>query len=220
MELADALKIADVCYDNLQYELENSEHDYSFDASKFNPEMYVGEAISENSLKVIENYVNQYGCRGMLMIGADAMKEANEVSVNLTGEKIITDSKQLDDPVKAFMTCMYISVRNYEYCADIVGPENVTPEMVFDCYLYGCGNLRKWLREDVEKNTPYESKTYSKDILYYGECLEPYMEALKKGLTDGSHDKFWQDTYYNGLWKKPDWSKVQASSEQGGIERE
>ena len=148
--------------------------------------------ISENSLKVIKDYVNKYGCRGMMMIGTDATKEANEVSMKLTGEAIIENSEELDNPVEALMTAMYIAVKNYEYCADIVGPENVTPEMVFDCYLYGCGNLRSWLREcmvDGQYDGSYQARNYSKKILYYGECLEPYKEALDSGLTDGSHDE-------------------------------
>ena len=219
IELADALNIADVCYDNLQYELENSNHSYDFDASKFSPEMYVGEAISENSLKVIEDFVNKYGCRGMLMIGPAAVAEANEVSKKLTGKEFVTDSKQLDDPVDAFMTCMYISVKNYEYCSSVVGAENVTPEMVYDCYLYGCGNVMKWLNNCMENgkyNGNYKPKSYSKDIMYYSECLEPYMDALQKGLTDGSHDKYWKDTYYNGLWKLPDWNEVESTAAEPG----
>lgn len=216
LELADALRIAEACYNNLTIELGSVDHDYSFDPDKFNCEMFVAEAMAENSLKVIKDYVNQYGCRGMMMIGSDATKEANMVSKDLTGNLIIEDSKELDNPVEAMMTAMYIAVRNYEYCADIVGPENVTPEMVFDCYLYGCGNLRSWLRECKESGKPYQSKTYSKKILYYGECLEPYKDALDEGLTDGSHDKIWQDTYYNHLWKVPDFSAEQTE----GIERE
>ena len=206
VEVDDMLKIAEACYNNLEIELENGNHDYTFDVSKFEPEMYVGEAIQESSLKYVVDYVNQYGCRGMFMIGADATKEANEVSRNLTGKDIIIDSKQLDNPVEAMMTCMYISVRNFEYCADIVGAENVTPNMVYDCYLFGCGNVRKWLREcmvDGEYNGGYKPQTYSQKVLYYGESLEPYNDALKQGLTNGEHDAYWQDLFVNRLWKLP-----------------
>jgi hypothetical protein len=139
-------------------------------------------------------------------MGAEAIDEANEVSMKLTGKKIIETVDDIYDPVKACMTCMYIAVRNYEYCYDIV-QDKVTPNMVFDTYLFGCGNVRKWLREDIQKGDKYEAKSYSKDVLYYGECVEEYKEALDKGLTDGSHDKYWQDTYYNGLWKLPNWNE-------------
>ena len=206
VEVADMLKIAEACYNNLEIELETANHDYSFDVSKFNPEMYVGEAIQESSLKYVVDYVNKYGCRGMLMIGTDAMEEAKEVSEVLTGKKVVSDSKELDNPVDAMMTCMYISVRNFEYCADIVGAENVTPNMVYDCYLFGCGNVRKWLRacmEDGKYNGGYNPQSYSQKVLYYGECLEPYNEALKQGLTNGEHDSYWQDLHVNRLWKLP-----------------
>lgn len=206
LEVADALKIAEACYNNLKIDLKKSNHAYKFDVSKFNPEMYVGEAIAENSLKYVENYVNQYGCRGMLMIGPAAMKEANEVAKNLTGSEFISDSSELDDPVKAFMMCMYISVRNYEYCADVVGAENVTPEMVFDCYLWGCGNVRSWLRDCKKAGVPYKAQTYSKKILYYGECLESYNDLLKQGVTQGEHDKYWTDLHVNNLWKLPNFN--------------
>ena len=207
VEVSDMLKIAEACYNNLGIELERADHDYSYDISKFNPEMYVGEAIQESSLKYVVDYVNKYGCRGMFMIGADATKEANEVSKALTGKEIISNSKELDDPVEAMMTCMYISVRNYEYCADIVGAENVTPDMVYDCYLFGCGNVRSWLRECMKNgkyNGNYKPQSYSQKVLYYGECLEPYNEALKQGLTNGEHDSYWKDLHVNRLWKLPD----------------
>ena len=218
VEVADMLKIAEACYNNLEIELENANHDYTFDVSKFEPEMYVGEAIQESSLKYVVDYVNQYGCRGMFMIGADATKEANEVSRNLTGKEIISDSKELDNPVEAMMTCMYISVRNFEYCADIVGAENVTPNMVYDCYLFGCGNVRSWLRDcmkDGKYNGNYKPQTYSQKVLYYGDCLEPYNDALKEGLTNGAHDSYWQDLFVNRLWKLPDF-QVESTE----IERE
>ena len=206
VEVDDMLKIAEACYNNLSIELETANHNYSYDISKFNPEMYVGEAIQESSLKYVVDYVNKYGCRGMFMIGADATKEANEVSKTLTGKEIISDSKELDDPVEAMMTCMYISVRNYEYCADIVGAENVTPNMVYDCYLFGCGNVRGWLRDCMKNgkyNGNYKPQSYSQKVLYYGECLEPYNDALKQGLTNGEHDSYWKDLHVNRLWKLP-----------------
>lgn len=207
VEVDDMLKIAEACYNNLGIELKTADHDYTYDISKFKPEMYVGEAIQECSLKYVVDYVNKYGCRGMFMIGADATKEANEVSKNLTGKEIISNSKELDDPVEAMMTCMYISVRNYEYCADIVGAENVTPNMVYDCYLFGCGNVRSWLRgcmKNGKYNGNYKPQSYSQKVLYYGECLEPYNKALKQGLTNGEHDSYWKDLHVNRLWKLPD----------------
>lgn len=206
VEVDDMLKIAEACYGNLEIELENANHNYDFDVSKFKPEMYVGEAIQESSLKYVVDYVNKYGCRGMFMIGTDATKEANEVSKKLTGKEIISDSKELDNPVEAMMTCMYISVRNFEYCAEIVGAENVTPNMVYDCYLFGCGNVRSWLRACMvngKYNGEYKPQTYSQKVLYYGECLEPYNDALKQGLTNGEHDSYWQDLHVNRLWKLP-----------------
>jgi len=217
VEVADMLKIAEACYNNLEIELETANHDYSFDVSKFNPEMYVGEAIQESSLKYVVDFVNKYGCRGMFMIGADAMEEAIEVSETLTGKKVVSSSKELDNPVDAMMTCMYISVRNFEYCADIVGAENVTPNMVYDCYLFGCGNVRKWLRacmEDGKYNGGYNPQSYSQKVLYYGECLETYNEALKQGLTNGEHDSYWQDLHVNRLWKLPNFeSEVENERE-------
>ncbi len=217
VEVADMLKIAEACYNNLGIELETANHDYSYDISKFNPEMYVGEAVQESSLKYVVDYVNKYGCRGMLMIGADATKEANEISKTLTGKEIISDSKELDNPVEAMMTCMYISVKNYEYCADIVGAENVTPDMVYDCYLFGCGNVRGWLKECMKNgkyNGNYKPQSYSQKVLYYGECLEPYNKALKQGLTNGEHDSYWKDLHVNRLWKLPNFEAESSGPQQ------
>lgn len=211
------LKIAEACYNNLEIELKNANHNYSFDISKFNPEMYVGEAIQESSLKYVVNYVNKYGCRGMFMIGTDATKEANEVSKKLTGKEIISDSKELDNPVEAMMTCMYISVRNFEYCADIIGAENVTPEMVYDCYLFGCGNVRKWLKAcmvDGKYNGGYKPQSYSQRVLYYGDCLEPYNDELKQGKTNGEHDSSWKKLHTEGLWLVPDFQSEATENER------
>ena len=227
IELADALKIANACYNNLIIEIERynekSTNDFSFDVDKFKGSMFTAEQIRESSLFLYvdegENIKNavDYGdrCRGPFKIGPAAIEEANEVSMKLTGEKVIRDERDLYDVVRACRACMYIAIKNYEYCAGVIG-DAVEPNMVFDAYLYGCGNVRSWLRdclEDGEYNGEYGPKTYSKDIMYYYSVVEPYWQKLLAGKTDGSHDKEWQNTYYNGLWQKPDWSKEVESSQ-------
>ena len=230
IELADALKIANACYNNLIIEIERynekSSNDYAFDVEKFKGSMFTAEQIRESSLilyvdegESIKN-AEDYGdkCRGPFKIGPDAIEEANEVSMKLTGEKVIRDERDLYDVVRACRACMYIAIKNYEYCAGIIG-DAVEPNMVFDTYLYGCGNVRSWLRnclENGEYNGEYNPKNYSKDVMYYYSVVEPYWQKLLAGITDGSHDKEWQNTYYNGLWQKPDWNKEVESSVEPG----
>jgi hypothetical protein len=38
---------------------------------------------------------------------------------------------------------------------------------------------------DGKYNGEYKPQTYSQKVLYYGECLEPYNDALKQGFTNG-----------------------------------
>ena len=218
IEIADALKIADACYSNIIKELTKyndsvpDSQDYSFDHTKFLSSMIIGEMIRECSGRV---YVKEgeditqspdYNdrCRGSFKIGPDAIKEANEVSRKLTGEDVIRTEEDLYDMVRACRACIYIAIKNYEYCAGVISAEDVNPNMVFDSYLWGCGNVRKWLRqciEDGEYNGGYKPKDYSVQLLYYGDCLEEYWQKILAGKTDGSHDKEWEDLYYEGLWK-------------------
>jgi len=188
--------------------------------------MFTGEQIRESSLREYvakgANIKNapDYGdlCRGSHKLGPDAIKEANEVSRRLTGEDVIRSEEDLYDLVRATRACMYIAIKNYEYCAGVISGESVEPNMVFDAYLWGCGNVRKWLREcveDGEYNGEYKPKDYSVDILYYGECLEEYWEKFLEGVTDGSHDKHWQDLHVNGLWKVDDYRESLKGTEPG-----
>lgn len=199
-ELDDSLFISYVCYNKLVNALNeynasvSADKQYSFDASKFNSTMFTAEQIRESSLKQTRNDINDL-CRGPFKIGPDAMKEANIVSKNLFGTEILESEEDLYNPVKSCMACMCIAVKNYEYCAGVTN--NVTPNMVYDTYLYGCGNIRKQLR-----NGTYSPTSYSKEILGYGEVLEDYLNSLMSGKTDGSHDSVWQDCYQQ-LWKVP-----------------
>lgn len=199
-ELDDSLFISYVCYNKLVNALNDynasvsADKQYSFDASKFNSTMFTAEQIRESSLKQTRNDINDL-CRGPFKIGPDAMKEANIVSKNLFGTEILESEEDLYDPVKSCMACMCIAVKNYEYCAGVTN--NVTPNMVYDTYLYGCGNIRKQLR-----NGTYSPTFYSREILGYGEVLEDYLNSLTSGKTDGSHDSVWKDCYQQ-LWKVP-----------------
>lgn len=199
-ELDDSLFISYICYNKLVNALNEynsnvpANKQYSFDASKFNSTMFTAEQIRESSLKQTRNDINDM-CRGPFKIGPDAMKEANIVSKNLFGTEILESEEDLYDPVKSCMACMCIAVKNYEYCAGVTN--NVTPNMVYDTYLYGCGNIRKQLR-----NGTYSPTSYSKEIIGYGEVLEDYFNSLMSGKTDGSHDSVWQDCYLQ-LWKVP-----------------
>lgn len=194
-ELDDSLFISYVCYNKVVKALNDynesvsADKRYSFDASKFNSTMFTGEQIRESSLKQTLNDFDDL-CRGPFKIGPDAIKEANIVSKNLFGTEIISTEEDLYDPVKSCMACVCIAIKNYEYCAGVTN--EVTPNMVFDTYLYGCGNIRKEL-----KNNSYEPKSYSKEIIAYGEVLEDYFNSLMKGETDGSHDRIWNSCYLN-----------------------
>ena len=130
----------------------------------------------------------------------------------MTGEKVIRTEEDLYDQVRATRACIYIAVKNYEYCSGIIGDE-VTPNMVFDSYLYGCGKVRGWLKECLDDNGKYDGsyspKSYSKDIMYYHSVLDEYWKNVTSGLTNGEHDSYWKDTDYNKLWKKPNWDEVE-----------
>lgn len=232
IEVSDALEIADACYSNIirelkEYNEESPDYaDYSFDYTKFNAAMFVGEEIRESSLREyvplggnIKNAADYDAlCRGSHKIGPDAIKEANEVSRKLTGEDVIRSEEDLYDLVRATRACMYIAIKNYEYCAGVISAEDVNPNMVFDAYLWGCGNVRKWLRECVENgeyNGGYKPKDYSIDILYYADCLEEYWEKILANITDGSHDRHWQDLHVNGLWKVDEYRESVKGSEPG-----
>ena len=217
VEHADMLKIAEACYNNLAIELKKGNHDYSFDISKFKPEMFVGIAYRESSLNYLVNNINAAGCRGLFRIGSGAVEDANEVAEKLTGEKIITKGKDLDDPVKAMMTAIYYSVKNYDYCANIIGAENVTKDMVLDFYNQGyvkSVNALKNCMDDGKYLGNYQPKNYSKEVLYYSGCFEEYNKFLKKGVTNGEHDSYWEDLMYNNLWKTPNFESESAEMQQ------
>lgn len=209
VELDDALKIADVCYDEIKDELktyaQTNPNKYSFDVSKFDSTMFVGEWIKESSLILTKKDIDD-ACRGPFKIGSDAILEANKVSKDLCGKEIIESENDLYDPVKACKACIYIAIKNYEYCQGVT--EEVSPEMVFDTYLFGCGNIRNELKRD-----DYQQKNYSKIILAYSQVLKEYQKEIENGNTDGSHDKFWSDCY-NKLNKVP--KQISSAEKQIG----
>ena len=47
------------------------------------------------------------------------------------------------------------------------------------------------------------------------ERLEEYWEKFLEGVTDGSHDKHWQDLHVNGLWKVDDYRESLKGTEPG-----
>lgn len=202
VEIADMLKISYVCYNELVRELnaynasvpESKRLD--FDVEKFNFAMFAGQGIKESSLVVPKNDQND-SCRGLYKIGDPAAEEANKISRKLTGKDILTSESDRYDPRTACMAAMYISVQNYEYVAGVETDKNIkqVANKVLDCYLMGCGNIRKDIR-----NNNFSANNYSKLILAYSECLNDYANALRQGLTDGSHDEYWSKCY-NGLNK-------------------
>lgn len=194
-ELADCLFISDVCYNKLMNALDEynqsvpDKNRYDFDASKFTPAMFTAEQIRESSLYKTKNDINER-CRGPFKIGAAAIEEANQVSQKLFGYNIIDSEEDLYDPAKSCMACMCIAVKNYEYCSGVIERNDVTPNMVFDCYLWGCGNIRSELRDNS-----YAPKAYSERIMDYGEVLDEYYKQIMNGQTNGSHDEFWSACY-------------------------
>ncbi len=222
IELADIVNIADTCFNNVMMELEeyNKNHpnsQLSYDASLFSSVYTAGRAIRESSLQL---YVQEgdditksvdYNdlCRGSFKIGPAAIEEANKISMKLTGEKVINSEADLYDPVTACRASIYIDIQNYEYMLHFGVPEDeIMDYYIIGSYLRGGPGVA---REVV--NGTYERWSYSKDIEYYTGTLEEYKENIEKGLTDGSHDRYWQETYQE-LWNLPDWSKVEAGQER------
>lgn len=194
-ELADCLFISDVCYNKLVKALNeynqsvSDKNRYDFDTSKFNAAMFTGEQIRESSLYKTNKDIND-ACRGPFKIGAAAIEEANQVSRKLFGYNIIDSEADLYDPAKSCMACMCIAVKNYEYCSGVIDKNDVTANMVFDCYLWGCGTIRSELKENS-----YAPKAYSDRIMDYGEVLDEYYKQIMNEQTDGSHDEFWRACY-------------------------
>lgn len=198
-EMDDALYIANVCYNNVSEELKNynktaSENDrYAFDTTKFTPEMFVGQWERESSLLVNKEDIDKENHKGPFQFGPEAIKEVNEVSMNLTGELIFETEDDLYDPVKACRAAMYFSIKNYQYLADANKDKDITANMVFDTYLFGCGNIRGQL-----SNGTYSPYLYSQHILGYSEVFGEYAQQLKQGKTNGLHDEYWRKCV-NGL---------------------
>ena len=139
------------------------------------------------------------------------------LGTKLTGEDVIRTEEDLYDVVRSARACMYIAIKNYEYCYGVVG-DAVTPNMVFDAYLFGCGNVRGSLKKCVvngEYNGEYDPKNYSVDILYYSKCLDKYYKKVKNGETDGSHDKHWIELHTDGLWKDKEHREFSEAVEMG-----
>lgn len=207
LTLDSALEISRYNYYNLVEELQaynkncQKGQEYNFDSSMFDLNTFVGLQIRESSLQLNDKNDGHY--KGGFKIGDDAAKEANEVAINLTGKPIFETEADRENPVKASKACMYISVKNYEYLHDHINKLNsennthlkVTPEMVIDTYLMGCGNMMKELRT-IKSSDEYSKKYYSIDINAYANILEPYSTALfEEGLIEEEHDDERKATY-------------------------
>lgn len=192
IEEADSLYISYVCYNKIMQELEsyNSKvskaNQYAFDESKFSPAVFTAQQFTESSLFLKKDDINKM-CKGSFQISDVAADEANEVAMKLTGKKVIETVDDLYDPVKACRACIYISIKNYQYVKTATENVNVSPEMVIDTYFWGCGNIRKWVREGT-----YSKQDYANRVLSYKEAFEKYLSALENNKTDGSHDEYWQ----------------------------
>lgn len=166
---------------------------YNFDVNKFNYATFVGVQIRESSLKVNDKKDGE--CKGCYKIGDSATKEANDVAIKLTGKPIIITDKDYNDPIKSNKACMYIYIKNYEYVYDYINNNNlntkITPQMIIDEYLFGCGNIFKEL-----KGNGYTQKQYSKDILEYEKILTPYgKELFVGGLINQEHKEEYSKIY-------------------------
>ncbi len=207
LSLDSALEISRYNYHNLVGELEEYNkackkgEEYNFDTSMFDLNTFVGLQIRESSLQLNDKNDGHY--KGGFKIGDDAAIEANEVAINLTGKPIFETKADREDPIKASKACMYISVKNYEYLHDHINKLNsknnveleVTPEMVIDTYLMGCGNMMKELN-DIKSSDEYTKKYYSVDINVYANILKPYSTALfEEGLIEEQHDDERKATY-------------------------
>lgn len=207
ISLDSSIEISKYNYQNLKKELAaynktaSGSKKYNFNPTMFDYATFVGLQIKESSLKL--NDPNDTACKGGFKLGSAAIKEANEVSLNLTGEKIIETEADLNDPIKSSKACMYVFVKNYEYLHDEI--ENnalsakVSTQMVVDEYLFGCGNLFKELNGDG-----YTQKTYSKIISDYAQIVRPFADFLEtENLTKEQKDKERRATF-NKLYQVPE----------------
>ncbi|MBP3619640.1 MAG: hypothetical protein J6J24_03160 [Clostridia bacterium] len=207
LSLDSALEISHYNYEQLKKELAqynktaSEKNKYNFNPSMFDSSIFVGVQVRESSL--ILNDADDKSYKGGFKIGADALKEANEVSIALTGQPVALSEEDLNDPIKSSKACMYCYVKNYEYLHDEINNKDlnvkVTDEMVIDEYLFGCGNLFKELN-----GNGYVQKTYSKIILDYAEILRPYNETILKGNASEEELAQQRRATYNKLYKVPE----------------
>lgn len=199
IKLDSALEISRYNYLNTIVELRkynetaSEEEKFNFNTNMFNPSTFVGVQIRESSLMVYQHLNSEY--QGGFKIGPEAMEEANEVAIKLTGKPILESQNDLYDPIKSNKACMYIFIKNYEYVYDCINNNNLNYEvdakMVIDEYLFGCTNIMNEL-----KNGSYYQKEYSKDVLEYAKILQPYLiELFERGLIDEEHDEYRTQIY-------------------------
>lgn len=193
IEEADSLYISYVCYNKIMQELDDynskvpKEKRLDFDKNKFSPAVFTAQQFTESSL-ILTNKDMGKMCKGSFQISDVAGVEANEISMKLTGKNVIETVDDYYDPVKACRVCIYISIKNYQYIKSAKENVSVSPEMVIDTYLWGCGNIRRWVREGT-----YSKQDYANRVLSYREPFEKYLSALENNKTDGSHDEYWQN---------------------------
>ena len=210
MEMSDALLISNVCFNNVMDELEkfnasvSESKRYAFDKNKFNGAMFAGFQHRESSFILSKDDINK-PCKGPFQISAAGAEEANEVCRKLTGKNVIESVDDLYDPVKACRACIYIVIKNYQYAYTATENVIVTPSMPIDTYLWGCKNVRQWIREGS-----YSPKMYSQTVLKFGEVLDEYWNLILENKTDGSHDQYWKECN-NKLDQVIEWSKAQSN---------
>ena len=198
VELSDALNYAKACFDNVCMELEAynasvpENKRYTFDASKFDPTMYVGKQLNETSLFSPEKMDREKKYRGPFQIGDAAAEEANKISMKLTGKKVFENPEDFFDPIKACRASIYIDIQNYMYLDYYLSGKNIeiTSEMVHDAYNKGA----KAIANKVLDGT-YEETVYPLKIDAYAKILDKYFAELEADGTDGSHDEVWKKIY-------------------------
>ncbi len=214
MEVADAIKIAQACYNNIKNEIEVYNTKMSDNKQLTNyldiitPEMIVGIQMRESSFILTENDRNEL-CRGSFKLGPAAIDEANAISVKLTGEKVIKCDDDLYDPVKACRASFYFNMKNIDYAKHIMGikgkvTDEATQEMIkqaaIDMYFWGYGNVQKQYNKTNGDGIPknYEVRAYGERVLNYEIVFEDYAEQIFSGKAEGHH----KDGYYSEVYKK------------------
>ena len=178
--------------------LVGKEDRYNINFNEFSCLTSSGVRIRESSFRLYNEDDVKY--KGPFKFGGDAVVEANEVAVRLTGKPIIESVEDLEDPVISDKAFHYLLIKNYEYLYDYVEKNNynfdITPQMTIDTHLMGCGNMFKNLDKMAKTGDEYKQYYYSKDVDSIVDILKSYSNKLfYEHMQEDEHNALRSEVY-------------------------